>query len=272
MDKYISTYALYHPNDGYLEHGLSWGKHRYIKRTGTPGNYKYTYAEDLRNAGRNLASGARNLVSRAGAAARRVGYSVGYVTGATQKKRVYEARANYRTARDNADKAWRLVDTHARRADNDLKRNYQDTSSPSYASALKRARRVNGQLYDRYDRAVDAENKARQEVNDAELAVYNAPLKRAIRAVRDLPFNISLEVEDQVRKVKDKIGIDYRSSIMKARRNLELEQRYSRPGDYSLTKAQEQYDNAIRNYGQTFIGNMERILNTQFYDEILRKA
>ncbi len=69
MKQYISTYALYHPNDAYLEHGLSWGKHRYIKRTGTPGNYKYTYAEDLRNAGRNLASGARNLVSRAGAAA-----------------------------------------------------------------------------------------------------------------------------------------------------------------------------------------------------------
>ncbi len=56
MDKNISTYALYHPNDAYLEHGLiSWVKHRYIKREGTPGNYKYIYPRDLaaRRASRN---------------------------------------------------------------------------------------------------------------------------------------------------------------------------------------------------------------------------
>lgn len=56
MNNYISTYALYHPNDVYLEHGLiSWVKHRYIKREGTKGNYKYIYPEDLaaRRATRN---------------------------------------------------------------------------------------------------------------------------------------------------------------------------------------------------------------------------
>lgn len=97
MREDISTYALYHPNDVYLEHGLSWGKHRYIKRTGTPGNYKYFYAEDLRNAGRNLASGARNLVTRAGSTAsnavsgvrravRNAGQAASRVIGLTQKR------------------------------------------------------------------------------------------------------------------------------------------------------------------------------------------
>lgn len=112
MNNYISTYALYHPNDAYLEHGLSWGKHRYIKRTGTPGNYKYTYAEDLRNAGRNLASGARNLVSRAGTA-------VGKALGVPQKK-------NYERASAELDKwrnRWYDRNFISRRFENDVQGN-----------------------------------------------------------------------------------------------------------------------------------------------------
>lgn len=29
-----------------LSHGLTWGSHRYIRREGTPGNYRYIYPED----------------------------------------------------------------------------------------------------------------------------------------------------------------------------------------------------------------------------------
>lgn len=43
---YISTSALYGPS---IQHGLiSWIKHRYVRREGTPGNYSYIYPEDLK--------------------------------------------------------------------------------------------------------------------------------------------------------------------------------------------------------------------------------
>ena len=50
----VSARALYGP--AYLSHGLiSWAKHRYVKREGSKGNYKYIYPEDLasRRASRN---------------------------------------------------------------------------------------------------------------------------------------------------------------------------------------------------------------------------
>ena len=43
---YISTSALYGPS---IQHGLiSRIKHRYVRREGTPGNYRYIYPEDLK--------------------------------------------------------------------------------------------------------------------------------------------------------------------------------------------------------------------------------
>lgn len=31
-----------------LSHGLTWGSHRYVRREGSPGNYRYIYPEDLK--------------------------------------------------------------------------------------------------------------------------------------------------------------------------------------------------------------------------------
>lgn len=33
-----------------LSHGLTWGSHRYVRREGSPGNYRYIYPEDINRA------------------------------------------------------------------------------------------------------------------------------------------------------------------------------------------------------------------------------
>lgn len=45
---HISTAPLYETD--YLSHGIQWGKHRYVRREGSPGNYRYIYPEDLNRA------------------------------------------------------------------------------------------------------------------------------------------------------------------------------------------------------------------------------
>ena len=93
---HVCTSVLYRKDSEYLQHGLfNWGKHKYIKRTGTPGHYVYTYAENVRNAG-------RNLVSRARSTARNI-------LGVNQRSNAVAASNNYKAALDSRERARRAV-------------------------------------------------------------------------------------------------------------------------------------------------------------------
>lgn len=272
---YISTSALYSPNEAYLEHGLfNWGKHKYIKRTGTPGHYVYTYAEDLKNSGRKLVSNARDKIGSSArkasksisTVARKVGDAVGSVTGSTQDRRARQALVARNAANTQQSRNAAIVRKTDRNNDAALKR-YSKPGAHNYDSLLKSLREENAATYDNYYNSVDRAREAQAAYNRANMEAYDAPVRKAIRAIKDIPFNISLEVEDAVQKVKDKIGIGYRDSIIKARRKRD---RYDFNADlYEMYD--QQYRNVCYDYGQTFMGNMERVFNTQYYKDILRK-
>lgn len=47
MMRYITNNDVVSTSSLYLSHGLTWGKHRYIRREGSPGSYRYVYPEDV---------------------------------------------------------------------------------------------------------------------------------------------------------------------------------------------------------------------------------
>lgn len=51
MMRYITNNDIVSTSSLYLSHGLTWGKHRYIRREGSPGHYTYVYPEDVQKQG-----------------------------------------------------------------------------------------------------------------------------------------------------------------------------------------------------------------------------
>ena len=89
---YISTDALYSENT--MVHSFSWGNHRYVRREGSPGKWRYIYPEDLKKAGQRLVSGVRNAVANTRDTARQIYTNAGF-----------PQRKAYRRALDTWEKA-----------------------------------------------------------------------------------------------------------------------------------------------------------------------
>lgn len=256
----VSTSSLY-GSDDYIAHALNlqWGKHKYIRRTGTPGNYVYTYAQDLRNAGRKLVSNARST-------ARNVANRVGSAVGTTQRRNAINAnlRSAGATARLNAS-----MTTYdgSRRADRDFRRASRAASG--------------------------AENRAR----DARIAYSNTPLGKAEQVSKDVKKfiqGIPDEIRYQVRVgipydvnhfINSTIGIELRrnvkraasdyASALNAYRDAAVTAGTATSNSYFLIPTNEQeraianrlddawsrYQDARRSYGKSFLGKMENLLN-----------
>lgn len=242
---HISTAALHDPN--YLSHGLSWGKHRYVRREGSPGNYRYIYPEDLRNAGQNLASGAKNLVSRAGtavsSAARNAGQAVGRATGFTQRKEMQRTQAQHRVA-------------EAR-----LNRSMQEYDGSEGANR-------------RFSVAARQESRADENAMNARIAYSKTPLAKAEAAIKnapgfikDLPSDVSYEVKQFL---SSSVGVgqrktvnNYRAELDRAKDALEnanLATEAGRVASRNFDKAYSDYRNALSNYGETFFGSIRKML------------
>lgn len=263
MARYISTYALYHPNDAYLEHGLSWGKHSYIKREGTPGNYRYFYAEDLKKAGRGLTSAAKGLVNKArGAvstasrsarnAVQNAGRAASNAIGLTQRKNVQSTALRYAGARAN-----RLA-----------RENSYDGSARSQRE---------------YSNAVGVESRAETAARDARIAYKKTPLgkienalgvngENLKRAVQNIPSDVKYEVSHFA---TSKIGIGKKSEVQAARQRLEAATRaYKSSGSVlgedtpewrEYEAAMNAHRDAVLDYGETFLGSMTRLLKGRYY-------
>lgn len=275
---HISTSALYDPN--YLSHGLSWGSHRYIKREGTPGHYTYTYPEDLRNAGQQLVTGAKNLVTSAGnavqnasqtvsGAARNAGQAVGRAVGFTQRKEMQKAQAQHRVA-------------EAR-----LNRSMQEYDGSEGANR-------------RFSVAARQESRADENAMNTRIAYSKTPLGRAEQATRDarefiksIPDEIKYQVEvgipyDVDHFINSTVGIQKRRELLKARDayNQALDAYKEAAGldsngrrntyliptnleEYAivnrLNSASDSYIAASRAYGKSWLGSMEKLLNTNLY-------
>lgn len=205
---HISTAALHDPN--YLSHGISWGSHRYVRREGSPGNYRYIYPEDLRNVGQNLVSGAKNLVTRAGNAAqnasqavsrtaRNAGQAVGRAIGTTQRasyNRAYDEHAKWR----NRDIDWRYES-----------RKYDDPDREQKAREYVSNQRIRSGVV--LGKAQEAYKKtplgmAENLINDADLAIYSASkgIKKAAEATKKTISSIPDATADAVESIDQAIG------------------------------------------------------------------
>lgn len=269
---HISTTALYDPN--YLIHGLSWGSHRYVRREGSPGNYRYIYPEDLRNVGQNLVSGAKNLVTRAGNAAqnasqavsrtaRNAGQAVGRAIGTTQ-------RASYQRA-ESERKKWSNVYNKDARYGGIYSHDYQGGFSDK-APYQQPSQYVTKNL----NRAYDTADRARKEYKKTPLG----KLESAAETIKDLPSDIAYYGE---RFLRSDVGIGQRKDIDRARdaftRARNALDRSGAMGSEEWRRNAPAYDEAYRNYrdsiskyGKTFLGSIEGLLNTQYSKMQLSRA
>lgn len=74
MMRYITNNDVVSTSSLYLSHGLTWGKHRYIRREGSPGSYRYVYPEDVQKQGfiSRVKSALKNYESRVNEAQKRL--------------------------------------------------------------------------------------------------------------------------------------------------------------------------------------------------------
>lgn len=120
---YISTSALYGPS---IQHGLiSWIKHRYVRREGTPGNYRYIYPEDLKK--RREARRAQNIEGATLFGSR------------TLRRMNRDAQAEARAATSQQRRTERSLSREQRRLDRDTKA-YRDPSTDFFKRPTLRKR------------------------------------------------------------------------------------------------------------------------------------
>lgn len=250
---HISTSALYDPN--YLSHGIQWGKHRYVRREGSVGNWRYIYPEDLKKTGQNLVTGAKNLVTRAGNAAQNAGQAVGRAVGTTQRATYKRAEAERKkwSAQWNKDSRFGGIYSHDYQGGFADKAPYQQPS-----------RYVEKNL----NRAYENADRARKEYKKTPLG----KLESASETIKDLPSDIAYYGE---RFLRSDVGIGQRKDIDRAReaftRARDALDRSGAMGSEEWRRNAPAYDEAYRNYrdaiskyGKTFLGSIEGLLNTPY--------
>lgn len=234
---HISTSALYDPN--YLSHGIQWGKHRYVRREGSVGNWRYIYPEDLKKAGQNLVSGTRNLVSKAGNAVKQVSKAAGF----PQRKEYIRAQNNLRIATGNTLRAQDPLKTPELGNKNDPRR------SKAIARAAEIERNVGPKMGEAYKQ-------------------YSGTFAEAFD---DISGDVSYEVE---RFLNSKVGIGQRKNIDIARsRFVSLDKKIKNTvmgsQEYlalvdEYNAAYKAYTDSLQRYGKTFLGSIENFLNTDY--------
>lgn len=277
-----------HISTSVISHGLTWGSHRYIRREGTPGNYRYFYKEDMKPSdplkkgataivssmksqnpemfrgsirtpaqiASRVATGAKNLASKAGT-------SVGRAIGVQQRQTYQRAETERKKWSDrfHADKKFGGIYAH------DYKGGFENEAPYRQPSAY---------VTKNLNRAYEVSNRARKEYEKTPLG----KAEKAADALKDMPSDVSYDVGQFL---KSKVGVGYRDKINKssgrydkAWRTLETtEHNYYAAGNAvsfeQLQSARREFDDAwtdyhksVQDYGKTFLGSIEKLLNTSY--------
>lgn len=240
---HISTSALYSPNEACLEHGLfNWGKHKYIKRTGTPGHYVYTYAEDLKKAGQRVSSGAKNLVSRASNVTRNA-------LGANKREAVRQTRIRRDVARVAAASA-----KNNRNATQNLyvRQRYAPTNLPF--KSMMEAHRARNRAEDREETAAKALREAQWDYEKAVSEYKKTPMGVA-DSIKD--FMRSTVGLGQRKKIKTIEKVYRKYTLDSYDKSLTFEER--RRAAESAERTRVALEASYRDYGKTMLDSLPSI-------------
>lgn len=259
----VSTRALY-SRDDYIAHSISWGKHRYVRREGTPGKYRYIYPEDLKSAGSRLVTGAKNLASRAASTAssayKSARMTVHNATQAAARATGVQQRQSYKRA-EAERKKWADVAKSAGPGafGKDYKGGFENLALHQQPS-----RYISKNL----DRAYDRSRQAKKAYDKTPLGY----LERAAEAAKGIPSDVKYDVESFLHS---KVGLGHRHNIdvsrsifVSADKKLKASGAIGSPEWRSAApeydRAYEAYRNALQDYGKTFLGSIESLLNTEY--------
>lgn len=242
----VSTRALYSCDD-YIAHSISWGKHRYVRREGTPGKYRYIYPEDLKTAGSRLVTGAKNLASRAASTA-----SSAYKSARTTVRNATQATAS---AVKSAYKATGFPQgSEYRRAfDSSLR------ASGNVAAAKDpiKTPELGGKNDPRRSRAIARSNEISKRAQTRTNKAWEEYRGTFAKSLDDAAYDIAYAIQDFA---KSKIGVDGRRRVRNAR---DLYVRFGDPDSYTDEYSQRYFSECAR-YGETFLGTMEKLLRTKY--------